>query len=97
MMSFGDGLRDSTKYLYTIPFKFAATLSMIFIVIYSVFRYMELNSKGLGPIHDDLAIYTLLLATIFAIDGLIIMFMEYASMRFSEIRLDRYLKKITGS
>ncbi len=97
MTSSGDGLRDSTKYLMSIPFKFAAALSMVFIIIYSVFRYIELNSTGFGPIHDDLAIYTLLLATIFAMDGLIIMFMEYASKRFSETRLNRYLKKISGS
>ena len=90
-------MRDSTKYLYTIPFKFAASLSMVFIVIYSVFRFLELRSDGLGMIHNDLDIYTLLLSTIFAIDGLIIFSMRYASRRFSEIRLDRYLKKISGS
>ena len=96
MMLFGDGLRESTKYLASIPFKFAATLSMVFIVLHALFKYMEFQSGSTDP-HNDLAFYTLLMATFFAIDGLAIMSMEYASMRQSENRIMRYLKKITGN
>ena len=96
MMLFGDGLRESTKYLVSIPFKFAATLSMFFIVLYSLFKYMEFQSGSTDP-HSDLAFYTLLMATLFAIDGLAIMCMEWASRRRSENRIARYLKKIMGN
>lgn len=96
MMLFGDGLRESTKYLVSIPFKFAATLSMFFIVLYAIFKYMEFQSGSTDP-HNDLAFYTLLMATLFAIDGLAIMCMEWASRRQSENRIKRYLKRISNN
>ena len=80
----------------SIPFKFAAPVSMVFIVLYSVFKYMEFQSGSTDP-HNDLAFYTLIMATLFAIDGLAIMCMEYASMRQSENRIKRYLKRIIGN
>jgi len=93
----GDEMRESTKYLMTIPFKFAASLSMVFIIIYSVLRFVEMNSDGVGAMHNDLAIYTLIMSSFFAVDGLAIMCMEYISRKFSETRLERYLKRIARS
>ena len=93
MMIIGDGLRESTRYLAFIPLKFGATVCLVFVALYAVFKYIEYQSCGTDP-HNDLAFYLLIMAALAATDGLVMMGMEYTSMRQSENRIKRYLKKI---
>ena len=81
----------------TIPVKFVVTLGLVFIAIYAVLKYVEYQSSAEGMINDVLAFYVFILATLIAIDGLIVMCENWASMRLSESRLMRYLKKIMGN
>ena len=90
-------MRKSTKYLLTIPVKFVVTLGLVFIAIYAVLRYVEYQSSTVGMISDVLAFYVFILAVLISIDGLIVMCEKWATMRLSESRIKRYLKKIMGN
>lgn len=88
-------MRKSTKFLMSLPFWFIVTLIGVFLLILGVFRFVESRSPGVGPIHDYLEFYVFILALLITIDAFIVLFGKYASMRTSETKIEKYLKKVT--
>ena len=88
-------MRESSKYLMSVPAKFVCLTVMAFFIILGFFRYLEFFAKGgYGPIHDSLEYYVLLLALLGSTSGLMAMLENYFTMRFSETSLIRYLAKL---
>ena len=87
-------MRDSTRYLSTIPAKFACQLSILFLLILAFLRLVESRAAAYGPIHDDLEYYVLLLALLPSTAGLMAMLENYTIMRMSESSLMRYLERV---
>jgi len=87
-------MRESTKYLRTVPVKFVCQIGITFFVLLGILRLIESRAAAFGPIHEDLEYFVLLLAVLPSISGLIAMFENYFDMRISETNLIRYLRKL---
>ena len=87
-------MRESTKYLKTVPVKFACQISFSFLIMLGILRFIESRAVAYGPIHETLDYYVLLLAFLPSLAGLMAMLENYAAMRFSETSIIRYLHKL---
>jgi hypothetical protein len=86
--------RESTKYLKWVPVKFGLMLSLIFLTLLTLFRFIESRAASYTEIHDTLWFYMFLLALLPSISGLIDMMEHYFDMRISETMLIRYLQRL---
>ncbi len=87
-------MRESTKYLKTVPVKFTCQIGFSFLIILGILRFIESRAVAYGPIHDGLEYYVLLMAILPSLAGLMAMLDNYVSMRFSETNLMNYLHKL---
>ena len=87
-------MRESRKYLRTIPVKFACQISFSFLIILGFLRFIESRAAAYTPLHDSLEFYVLILAILPSIAGLMAMLEYYFSMRLGETRLIRHLTKL---
>ena len=60
----------------------------------AVFTFIESRAPAYGPIHESLAFYMLLLATLPCTASLLAMLDNYICMRIRETMLSRYLIKL---
>jgi len=87
-------MRESRKYLMSVPVKFICSLGMVFGIMLALFRMVESRAAAYGPIHEDLAYYVFILALLPAISLLMALIENYMGMWLSETMLARYLRKL---
>ncbi len=87
-------MRKSTKFLLNIPVLFSITVVLVFIFLFSFFKLIESMAVATTPISDYLVYFSLILATLIAIDGLIMLIWEFVSQRREETKLERYLARV---
>ncbi len=89
-------MRKSTTFLMRIPVLFGLTLLCLFIFILSFFKLLELLAEGTTPISEYLPYFAIIIATLIAIDGLLILLWDYFTQRKEETKMERYLAKVDG-
>ena len=87
-------MRESTKYLKTVPMKSLCQILFSFLIILGILRFIESRAVAYGPIHDSLEYYVLLLALLPSLAGLMAMLENYFTMRLSETNLITYLGRL---
>ena len=87
-------MRESTRYLKTVPIKFGCQIGFLFIVLLGILRLIESRAAAYGPIHDTMEYYVFLMALFPSLAGLMAMVENFFTMRLSETRLIRYLAKL---
>lgn len=87
-------MRKSKKYLMSIPVKFIIILTSLFLIFYIGFVFLEHQSGMTSDVHDEMSRFALIMASIIAIDCLVIMVDHYLDTHSTEISLEEYVKKV---